>query len=245
MKLLIRIIVFMVLGHLSLPALAQDECSGLLTKVMNGFVELKKSSGSDQLLFMDYSMAVDYADEEIPDQNARIKMLAGKGGLHVDSPDLQFFADKSDYFMVIPSRKKIIRGLSSPNLIDSAVYNQMIVNQQEFFKHGTFTICRATGSENSGYTKFLEFVPVAESVENIYITRVQLWIHEGDMRLAKMKTFYLEGHEVKTMQMEFHALEPNYTKKKLDKTAASRFIGPDGKLKPEFKGYTLTVNGEE
>jgi len=201
-------------------------------------------NAGEKLFFLDYSVKTVTKDSVIDGiKNTEIRMWVDNKKMEVQSNEMQVYQDEKNAFVVLPSRKLIMR--NDPDRRE----NKVKINQINRVQDTLFALSKVVSSG---------------LIKNTTLKRIVLEVNENGKRLLKISklTFVIDtrSHEFKSLKLDysgsenregnrimyvyydFKTISMDCKDKILNNNFSPLFMKSENNLIDKYQGYTLVDN---
>lgn len=174
--------------------------------------------------------------QSITRNNVDVKVYMGKDQMHHITNDIEIYQDREDAFMIVKSRKMIVRTESSLKVDKEARLNEILNFQDSLFRHMEMRNCEEVEGKND--KKFLVADMILDSLTNSYhgMRNIRFTYDIDEKAVKRVKFDYLPGLKYKSLTQTIIEMDFN-CKRKLNTPLKELFFSSNGRLKPEYAGY--------
>jgi hypothetical protein len=230
---------------LSFLAPPKDACIDEVRSMYKKFNDITalRNAGS-KVYFLDYSVK-SVTKDSLKDgiKASFIRMWMDSKKMEVQSDDMQVYQDEKNAFVVIPSRKMILR--NDPDRRENKAKSGLISKAQDTL----FALSKVLSCGMIGNTSFKQVVlEVNESGRQLLkISKMSFVIDTRSHEFKNMRLDFAggenqDGNRIMYVCYDFKTLSMDCKDKILSTDFAPRFLASEKELNPKYKGYTLVDN---
>jgi hypothetical protein len=224
-------------------AITIDPCKDLVRKYFNN-TNTSNVTASGKTIYLRYNTKIEmWNNEEYPNTNTDIELIAYKQQIHFISKEASFYSDEKDAFILIHRTKNIIKNKSLSNAEGNIFLQQANLFKDSLIITSKVIFCEEVKDVSGNILKKVQLQPQAKAREAYKINRLTFLLDTKEGFIRQMKIEYTEQSKVKIITNTYSVVDTN-NKIKLTQPVYSKFMDSQGRLLVAYKEYSFTDNSK-
>lgn len=243
-----RICLFLLLSGSFIQLRAQETCMQELKEIFR-HMQQERPSGDQRVYYLNYAVKTVMADSaKHPPRESTIELWSKGKLMEIKSSEMLVYQDKDEAFVVIPSKKMIMRNDAMPDQRE-VLQKQNALVQDTLLKRSSIQSCRQV--KGDGYNKVISLLMNEQGRELSGIMKAEYDVDTESKQVKHVRVYYTENHPARMgqdlvyTQYSFRRTSYDYKGKTLSDKVETKFMKDGTRLKETYKGFSLIDNRQK